>query len=482
VLLPAGPLPVPHLQPPLISQSSSPAAGEKRYNPSSLRAPVKKRRALQPTSPQDNLNRALFFLRDELEARAVASDAFPPVISYSHIRASVARYEDEISSASMKSICCSCGKLVPSTNIYRVDNDDPLLLPLEGILDTCGRHGETWDLCSLCHDSLNRDLIPKFSAMNLVNVTPCQDYPSALEGLTLTEEYLIAKCHPLGVVLKLRPGGRSSPVNYHALRGHFIVIPQDPGPLLEILPSPEIALHSLIKVFWLGARPPEDSDLNPFLVVRKAKVLAALQYLVQHNHLYRNITINYPIIDDWGDDFIPPELRDSIICLDEADHHEREGYTVRLQTGNYENDLQAAQDGALDPSGSGPLITGSVCTDINGERQDPNVCALEALLDVVANRPAPSGVDASSRESLRNMRPLDHRKMPVISYKIRGEATLVDHWTDPHYFTAAFPALFPTGFGGHLDDRSIPVSLGAFAEWALRHHSRRWVAFFKKKI
>lgn len=198
----------------------------------------------------------------------------------------------------------------------------------------------------------------------MVNVTLCQNYSSALEDLTLSEEYLIAKCHPLGVVLKLRPGGRSSPVNYHALRGHFIVIPQDPGPLLDILPSPELTLHSLIKVFWLGARPPVDSDLKPFLVVRKAKVLAALQYLVQHNHFYRNITINYPMITDWGDDFVSPELRDNIICLEELDHHDREGYTVRLRPGNHENDLQAAQDSALDSSGGGPLITGSVSTDI----------------------------------------------------------------------------------------------------------------------
>ncbi|KAF5857657.1 hypothetical protein ETB97_005478 [Aspergillus alliaceus] len=262
------------------------------------------------------------------------------------------------------------------------------------------------------------------------------DYPSTLEGLTLTEEYVVIKCHPLGAVLKLRPGGRSSPVNYNALRSHFIVISQDPGPLLEILPSPELALQSLIKV----------------------KVLVALQDLVQHNHLYRNITINYPIIDSWADDFILPELRDSIICLDEPDHHEREGYT----------------DSALDFSDSGPRITGSVCTDINGERQDPNVCVLEALFGAVANRPAPSGVDTSSKEGLRNMRALSHRKMPVISYTIHGEATLVDHWTDPHYFTAAFPTLFPTGIGGHLDERNIPVSLGAFADWALRHHSRRF--------
>ena len=299
----------------------------------------------------------------------------------------------------------------------------------------------------------------------MVNVTLCQDYPSALEGLTLTEECLIAKCHPLGVVLKLRPGGHFSPVNYRALRGHFIVIPQDPGPLLDILPSPQLTLHSLIKVFWLGAQPPKDSDLRPFLLVRKAKVLAALQYLVQYNYLYRDLTVNRPMIDDWTDDFIPPELRDSIICLDEPDNHEREGYTVDLQTGNYENDLQAAQESACGVNIGEPFITGSVSTDINGERQDPNLRVLDALFSVVTNRPPTLSEVTSAEKGVG--------KMPVISYTIHGQAILVDHWSDPYYFTAAFPTLFPTGIGGHLDQRTIPVSLGAFAEWALSHHSRR---------
>lgn len=58
----------------------------------------------------------------------------------------------------------------------------------------------------------------------------------------------------------------------------------------------------------------------------------------------------------------------------------------------------------------------------------------------------------------------DDRKMPAISYTIRGDATKVDRWTDPHYFTVAFPTLFPAGIGGHLDERDIPVSLVAFAD------------------
>jgi hypothetical protein len=92
-------------------------------------------------------------------------------------------------------------------------------------------------------------VIPKFSAKNQVNISLCQHYPAALEDLTLSEEYLIAKCHPVGIVVKLRPGGQASPVNYHAFRGHFVVTPQDPGPLLQILPSPGLQLNQLIKVF-----------------------------------------------------------------------------------------------------------------------------------------------------------------------------------------------------------------------------------------
>ena len=46
------------------------------------------------------------------------------------------------------------------------------------------------------------------------------------------------------------------------------------------------------------------------------------------------------MIDDWSDYFIPLELQDNMIYVDEPDHHEREGYTANLQMGNYENGLQ----------------------------------------------------------------------------------------------------------------------------------------------
>jgi hypothetical protein len=231
-------------------------------------------------------------------------------------------------------------------------------------------------------------------------------------------------------------------------------------------------------VFWLGNQTPTDSDLEPFLVVRKNKVLAALRYLVQYNPLYRDITINHSEIDGWADEFIPEELQDHIICLTDTDHHERAGYTVNLQDHNYENDWQAAEDDVSNPAANAPLMTGSVATDINGERQNPDVRMLNAVYHLKNAQP-----DSTDGESLASYHPQrvqpqsQSARIPALRYAIQGQAILLSHWEDTHYFLSAFPTLFPTGVGGHLDNRPIPVSPAAYADWALRHHSRRQVSW-----
>jgi hypothetical protein len=410
-------------------------------------------------------------LEEEFELRETASEAFPPSITSSHIRASVRKYEDEMLAASERCVCCCCGRFISAQDIYEVHEEVHFILLSEHTLDHCGHHDNSWDFCTACHSATSRGSIPKLSASNLVNVITCQAYPSALDDLTTVEECLIAKCHPVGAILKLRPGGHSSPITYNAIRGHMIVIPQNPGPLLQILPSPELRLDNLIKVFWLGQRAPADADLKPFLRVRKDRVLAALQYLVQHNHLYRDLTINHAMMDDWSEEFIPPEIHDNIICLGSSDQHEREGYTVSLQTGNYENDLHAAQDAIFDTDDHELLISSSVYTDVNGERQDPYARMIDTLREVVTANGYGTG-EATAGDSI-NGPGCRTGSMPTISYAIRGQSALMNSWEDPRYFTAAFPTLFPTGIGGHQDKRKVPVSLAAFADWALNHHSRR---------
>ena len=79
-----------------------------------------------------------------------------------------------------------------------------------------------------------------------------------------------------------------------------------------------------------------------------------------------------------------------------------------------------------------------------------------------------------------NIQPPEHPSRPgetsnYIRYGCTDSTALSNSWKDPQYFATAFPTLFPTGLGGHLDERSVKVSLEAFGKWALSHHSRRQV-------
>lgn len=80
------------------------------------------------------------FLEDEFKQRETASQAFPPEISSSHIRSSISRYEDEISAASERAICCSCGSFVPKENVYEIGDQDDFILQEQSRLDQCGNN------------------------------------------------------------------------------------------------------------------------------------------------------------------------------------------------------------------------------------------------------------------------------------------------------------------------------------------------------
>jgi hypothetical protein len=65
--------------------------------------------------------------------------------------------------------------------------------------------------------------------------------------------------------------------------------------------------------------------------------------------------------------------------------------------------------------------------------------------------------------------------LPHVSYKTAHDQPLINSFTDPDYFTGAFPTLFPFGIGGHSGDlngnRPEKVSLQTFARYAMLYHS-----------
>jgi hypothetical protein len=191
----------------------------------------------------------------------------------------------------------------------------------------------------------------------------------------------MARSHPIASILKLRPNGAYNPAAYNRLQGHIIVLPQDPGPLLDILPSAEVKLYKKIKVVWFGDRSPTTQDLKPYLEVRKQVVYQALQWLRLYNNLYSQIIVNQELLDSWADSFIPSDLEDLIIHS-ENDHEEHESYAANIEAENCENDLQQA----LDDETSDPISSGCVYSDVESTRQHPTLQLLSAILNLERDR------------------------------------------------------------------------------------------------
>jgi len=345
-------------------------------------------------------------------------------------------------------------------------DDDRLysMKSLEGVvqLDKCSIVDGSYQFCKTCFNDLNRGRIPKFSALNAVNVNMCQHYPPELEDLTLMEEYVIARSHPIGTILKLKPNRVRNPTAYNGIRGHIITIPQDPGPLLNILPSPDLQFHDHIRVIWTGKTEPTADDLKPFVQVRKNKVIQALLWLCEHNPLYKSVRINHGLITQWAESFIPPVLQESVINLPEDRDSDERGTYAGDMDGFSENDLHHA----LDDMADGTIASGAVYSDVEGQRQNPELKMIMALMEMI-DKPG---------EGISDTRVQEPAEIPVITWVGDGHPVLMNDYEDAEYFTGAFPTLFPYGRGGHLpqsNERSIPVSLEAWAKWILNHHSRR---------
>jgi Domain of unknown function (DUF6570) len=470
---------------PTPSASTPPAVSPPRgraLQPSTVTATTSSSAGVQRNAPRSDSALAPVQLIDDHIRRVAATAQFPPQISHSCVRDCLSRFDDHITAGitATRHICGSCGSFIVE-QLFRLSENDPLLLHVGSAvsprLDSCALVGTEYLFCRPCFTAIHQGAPPKYSALNAVNVTFCQHYPAVLRDLTLTEECLIARGHPIASILKLRPLGAYNPGAYSRLRGHVIVLPQEPGPLLDILPSVDVNLDDKIKVVWFGDRPPVADDLKPYLEVRKEVVFRALQWLRLHNQLYRHITINRDLLDRWADSFIPPELQDSIVHS-RSDHEEREGYAADLEVGNCENDFQEA----LVDQANALVSTGCVYSDVESARQHPTLHLVSAILNLERDRletePSTAGGEGSGGSSAGAA---SHyiEDIPVIRYTSSGHSVMMNDWQDAEFFTGSFPTLFPLGAGGHLPvppARSVPVSLKAWAKWALGHHSRRYVS------
>jgi hypothetical protein len=423
------------------------------------------------------------FLDQEYQYMKQASTNFPETITPTIQMECINAYQKAISDASRRLPCGICGGLFQEDDIISLGlQDDDLqyfFKRTKTAPDSCAVKDASVSLCSTCNVAIARQKIPPLSAGNFVNCLFCQDYPEVLKDLNTVEEAFIARAHVLGVFLKLTSGAKRG-MSYRGSRGHSVAVRQDPSGLLKILPTRRLRDHTTITVSWDRGTPPSEENLARFCSVNKAKVSNALLWLWANNPVYRSVTIDYFVLDSWPDDHIPQEIRDAFIALDsEAGStqapvtDEREGYAMSLQDGLFENDL----DAEVEDAEPGSILSRSFFSDLHGQEAHPTPATLGTLQAILQESSDSSSLNDNEPgdDEDNDQAPDDYTRPPHISYKTSQDLPLINSFTEPDYFTAAFPTLFPFGTGGHLGDangnRPETISLKAFAKYAMLHHS-----------
>ncbi|KAJ7763352.1 hypothetical protein B0H16DRAFT_1661761 [Mycena metata] len=214
---------------------------------------------------------------------------------------------------------------------------------------------------------------------------------------------MIALCRAKCWIVQLREDNAESsvPIAQRGVKGHIIVYPQKPSSIAQSLPP---SLEDIITpVCVIFATP---------LIVRKERVLKALEWLKVHNHLYAKIPINRSILDALPDESVLPFRIQHILPSAGID----------VTTSDY-----------IPGSSSPPIPFQSVVvTDVDG-----NAPSADLRAAALRHMNKPGG----------NYLELPHDKDPA------------NEFNNPNLFPMMYPTLFPYGIGG-MEDKNRRSKLG----------------------
>lgn len=127
----------------------------------------------------------------------------------------------------------------------------------------------------------------------------CQKYPDVFRHLTLIKKTFIICTYHIISVIQLSPSRTGSTASYHWIWGRTIILLQNHGLLLTILPSSNLVPHNMICIAWISKRLHTAFDICFFVSIWKTRVLEAPCWLKANNLLYKDIIINLDLLHMW---------------------------------------------------------------------------------------------------------------------------------------------------------------------------------------
>ncbi|KAJ7438789.1 hypothetical protein B0H11DRAFT_1688418, partial [Mycena galericulata] len=237
---------------------------------------------------------------------------------------------------------------------------------------------------------------------------------------------MIARCRSKCWIIQMREvDNHDFPGVQRGFKGHIIVYPQQPSAIASSLPPSIEEITTPICVVFVGANPPSlewiRTKATP-LIVRKEKVLKALEWLCVHNHLYKDVFIDRTVFDGHGDEVQIPFHVEHIIPSD----------GIEATTSSYTS-THTSFDDMFKPLPTDPIAFESVVvTDVKGHEKSSKL------------------LDAAAR----------HLKKPGSNYiGIAHDPLPANEFNNPDLLPLIYPTLFPYGIGG-VGDSTRPTPFG----------------------
>ena len=181
--------------------------------------------------------------------------------------------------------CYCCTRLCYNNGGSFIDINDSLLLPvhdreLSNVVPNVSN--SVW-ICSRCKSSLKKHKLPPFASVNNMRLPPV---PSKLSCLNSMERRLISLIQPFMKLIVL-------PYGQCALQGQTVNFPVNTSEVCSSLPRTlDNAGIVLIAPPRTGSSDSTETPVSQsYFSVRRPYVIRALQWLRQHNSLYRDIEI-----------------------------------------------------------------------------------------------------------------------------------------------------------------------------------------------
>ncbi|KAG1738071.1 hypothetical protein EDD22DRAFT_982342 [Suillus occidentalis] len=251
---------------------------------------------------------------------------------------------------------------------------------------------------------------------------------------------MITRCRAKCWIVQLKEENQDLQLStsQRGIKGHIIIYPQRPEGIASILPPPVANIITPICVIFVGSCPPSHAWLKEKakpLIAHREKVCTALVWLKKNNHLYKDITINFEVLNSMEEKTLMPFHIDHVLPNDVRDS----------LTSKYD----ATEAMQLEDEQSVDLAE----QETNFERV------------VVTN------VDGNASTNKLRAAAVRHVKNKGGGYvQIPHDPELVNEFFDPDLFPMIYPTLFPYGLGGFEDDlHSEPLSIKRHVKHLIQH-------------